>query len=1184
MSFTDCEHQYTDLNAEACCLCGEYKGDALDTYDRPAPVRSQAMAAGFAANYGAGPEVPLAQLSETGTLCSICKHHGMDIPQVESPSGVTCRFGHGGADAWIPPSEPQPPGPSVPVEELFGQTTVTPEFTTYAVDPLATYTQHELAGVPQAQPTVHHIEYGHSQLEVRMAAQMDARASLPVFAETPPTAFDYAYDYRSAHCNDCTLKPTTDNHCAGRAPRAPENFNGLMIVWGYPTHRAIRMGDASGGERSTLQQRLKAHGIEYDACYVTHAIACNVPYEMQKSDIPANVFDSCRYKLLTEVQNIQPRVILAFGSTAFTALMGDQVMKERREAYDCPTCSNERKWRLWGCIKCKTDFKHLPWTDAKVTPEGSPWDHFCACVKEDGSHTKGPKGKDVKPPKWQKHVIECSDCGGLKTKAVQLPTFSCAYNLTGKGGMAGGAFTIDRTPMGHLYPESVRQNTYLLGTYDPHQLHNKAATQAQKGVVGQFLLPSFDAHIGKVSRLLSGKKPHWDLNWSSTKDPYELRQFMNQALVTCGREEGKPGAENGLGGPQDHGVRRDHADLLVEFRLDDQGLPLDIDIETDSKEPISVTDIRCVGIHNRVTGQVLVLDTSGMGETAGLVQEFAWWVRRKELLWAAQNGPYDWRVIYRLWNIEVPETWVEDSMVAHTLLLSDAPHDLGHIAFQYTDAPPWKPAKNVNGFDSFESPEELHLYNAKDCRATGLALEAMKPELEAEGITHLLDFDMRKTRLALRMGNFGIPVNREVMLQRTAHETYVAELALRKMREEVGFVPDELVSDGAKKDAKAEKRDPRLFNPNSNPQLQWALYTKLGLAPINPQAPSADKEALQPHIGNEFVQTLFRYRGADKLRSTIGNIPIGQDGRFHPEWKPQGARTGRWSSSPNFQNWQGQTKTMVEAPAGRLFVGADYSQLELRIIAAAAGDEKMIDLCANAVEDRKLEPDYDPHSYITAISFGATFTSLSLKDPTCTAKKDYTKTCLCETCRRKIYRDITKRTIYALAYGGDEHTVLAGIYNDGYDGPAITLQMVKNTVDAYFTGFKKVKPWREGVLREAKRTGYVREMMGGRYRCFPLGDVDDTVAYNFGVQGAAATIMDTSIITLDEHLYRMFKGEDQIFATVHDAGYVECNAEHAEEVADLVERCLSTEVRFGDGPWMALPASASIATNWKEAA
>ena len=54
---------------------------------------------------------------------------------------------------------------------------------------------------------------------------------------------------------------------------------------------------------------------------------------------------------------------------------------------------------------------------------------------------------------------------------------------------------------------------------------------------------------------------------------------------------------------------------------------------------------------------------------------------------------------------------------------------------------------------------------------------------------------------------------------------------------------------------------------------------------------------------------------------------------------------------------------------------------------------------------------------------------------------------------------------------------LAGIYNDGYDGPAITLQMVKNTVDAYFTGFKKVKPWREGVLREAKRTGYVREMM-----------------------------------------------------------------------------------------------------------
>ena len=1012
---------------------------------------------------------------------------------------------------------------------------------------------------PQAQQ---HIDHGHAQLEVRMDALMAAQGAtrpataLPVFAQTPQGAFDYAYDARSAHCSSCQLTPTADGHCPGRAPRAPETFNGLMIVWGFPTQRAIRLGDASGGNMSILQQALRRHGLEYEDAYVTHAIACNIPQEMDRNDIPANVFDSCRYKLLTEVQNIQPRVILALGSVAFTAVMGDQVMKTRREAYDCPTCSNERTWRLWGCAKCKTSFRHLPWTDAKVQPEGTPWAHFCGCVKEDGSHAVGPKGKPVNPPKWQKHVEKCGDCNGLKTKEVQLPTFSCGYNLTGKGGMAGGAFTVDRTPLGHLYPEAARANTYFIGTYDPHSLHNKAATDAQKQILGQFLLPAFDAHVAKASRLLAGQAPKWDLQWASTKDPLVLREFMTATAFA------QSGPELWLAGAK----------------------PLDFDIETDNKDPILVTDIRCVGIHRRADGRILVLETAGMTVESSLVQELKHYMGRGDLRWAAQNGVYDLRVLERLWGIPVPETWTEDSLVAHTLLLSDAPHDLGHIAFQFTDAPPWKPPKNSNGFGQFDSSEQLHLYNARDCRATGLALEAMKPELVAEGIEHLLDFDMRKQRIALRMGAFGVPVNRQVMLQRTADQTFIAEKALRAMREIVGLVPDALVSDGAMKDAKAEKRDPRLFNPNSQRQLQWALYTRLGLAPLNPQAPSADKEALLPHMKVPFVQTLMRYRGADKLRTTIGNIPIGQDGRFHPEWKPQGAVTGRWSSSPNFQNWQGATKTMVEAPEGRVFVGADFSQLELRIIAALAGDEKMIDLCANAQEDRKLEPDFDPHSYITAISFGQAFTSLSLKDPSCTAKKDYTKTCLCETCRRKTYRDITKRTIYALAYGGDEHTVLAGIYNDGYDGPPITLQMVQRTVEAYFAGFTKVKPWREGVLREAKRTGYVREMMGGRYRCFPLGQVDDTVAYNYGVQGAASAVVDTSVITLDEQLRARYDGRNQIFATVHDAVYVECDIADAKEVSNLVEECLSCEVRFNGGPWMALPASANIALNWKDAA
>lgn len=1146
----DCDHNFEN---DACVLCGELRGDGMDETDAFARQKALGDAAAPVLHRGDSQSDREDPDGRVGP-CSLPDATMISQEEEEEVGVILAQSSHS-----VFPQQPFNPGPAAPDLGASSFNAEVVEWSTVEVPTVEelkafAYGTSAPGGVTGFNTTVQQearalMGEGFVDRIQRESHERMAQIVLPVFAQTPPTAFDYAYDARSAKCEGCALTPTTEGHCPGRAPARPERFNGLMIVWGYPTYRAIRLGDASGGPQSILQETLRRHGLEYDEAYVTHAIACNVPREMSQgaNSIPANVFDSCRYKLLTEVQNIQPRVILAFGATAFTALMGDQVMKVRREAYDCPSCNNERSWRLWGCAKCKTEFKHLPWTDAKLLPEGSPWDHHCACVQADGSHAKTAKGKAVKPPKWQKRIIKCDDCDGLKTKAVELPTFSCVYNLTGKGGMAGGAFTIDRTPLGHLYAPETHANTYLLGTYDPHQLSTKAATKAQREVVGQFLFPAFDAHINKVGRLLAGKKPHWSLTWEPTRDPLVLREFLTGHLAT--------------------------------------DKPLDLDIETDSKDPINVTDIRCVGIHRRGDGRVLVLDTTGMNAESSLVQELAFHLRRADLSWCTQNGVYDWRTIHLRWGIEVPATWKRDTLIEHTLLIPGAPHDLGHIAFQFTDAPPWKPPRNVNGFDQFETPEELFLYNARDCRATGLADEAMVAELEAEGVGHLIDFDMRKQRLALRMGAFGVPVNREVMLQRTAHQTYIAETALRKLREQVGFVPDHLVSDGAKKDAVKEKRDPRLFNPNSPQQLLWALYDKLGLAPLNPQKPSSDKEALLPHIGHEFVQTLTRFRGASKLQTTIGNIPIGQDGRFHPEWKPQGAVTGRWSSSPNFQNWQGHTKTMVEAPPGRVFCGADYSQLELRLIAALSGDEKMMELCANAQEDRKLEPEYDPHSYITQISFGETFTSLHLKDPSCTAKKDYTKTCLCETCRRKTYRDITKRTIYALAYGGDEHTVLTGIYNDGYDGPVITLQMVQRTVEAYFTGFEKIRPWREGVLRESKRTGYVRERVGGRYRCFPLGQVDDSVAYNYGVQGAASAVMDTSVITLDERLWEKYEGRNQIFATVHDAVYVEADMVDAIDVANLIEACLSCEVSFDEGQhWMQLPASASIALNWKEAA
>lgn len=982
-------------------------------------------------------------------------------------------------------------------------------------------------------------------------AEVEAAPEAPVQLPVVTNPFQYAYDFRSARCNECSLDTgaNCDLHMPGRPPSKPENFNGLMIVWGYPTHRAIRTGDATGGEYAVLRRTFKDYGIDYDVCYVTNAVACNIPTEFDLNKLPANIYSSCRYKLMTEVEHIKPRVILALGNIAFRGVMGASAVRYKQEPFDCPECSNVRTWRLWGCAKCKHAFMSLPFVSKEEQPEGTPWDVGCACTDE-MKLTK--TGRAAKPPRWQKRVIKCGTCNGLKTRKIPVTTYACEYNLFGKGGVAGGLFDVQRTPFAHLYGED--ETAYVLSTYNPHKLRQKAETTAQKKIGGQFLVPAFDAHIAKVARTLRGERPLWDLDYTVTTNPFEVREFV------------------------------------------EEGGWYDLDIETDDKDEEQVTDIRCVGLHRRSDGKVLVVNTAGCRLTEvedPLIEELRRFVSRDDVLLCMQHGNYDVRVMRRMWRFPIPPGWRQDTMRQHQLLLRDAPHDLGHIAFQFTDAPPWKPPKNANGHEQWESSDQLHLYNARDCRATGLAAERMQAELEAEGIAHLLQMDMEKIRIGLEMEETGIAVNRRVMLENMSYERLKEEEGLRAMRQLVGLIPDEvsphngqkLISDNAKKTAQAEKRDPRLFNPNSTNQLRYALYDPraMGLAPRDPKTMSADKTALLPHTEHPFVQALLKWRGASKRRSTLEEIPVGVDGRFHPRWDPVGAGTGRWTSSPNFQNWEKAMRAMVQAPKGRAFVGADASQLELRIIACLSGDETMIRLCANAREDRKLEPEYDPHSYITAISFGAQFTSLSLNDPACTAKKDIRTTCLCETCRRKMLREITKRTIYALAYGGDEHTAHKGIYDDGYDGPPISLEMVAQTKDAYFEGFAGIRPWREGVLQLARRTGYVRESFGGRYRCFPLGQIESTVAYNYPIQGAASAIMDRSIILLDRALKVQFPTA-RIFATVHDAVYVECDIVHAIAVANLVEECLSCRIRYGDSPWMDLPASAAIATNWKDAA
>ncbi len=268
---------------------------------------------------------------------------------------------------------------------------------------------------------------------------------------------------------------------------------------------------------------------------------------------------------------------------------------------------------------------------------------------------------------------------------------------------------------------------------------------------------------------------------------------------------------------------------------------------------------------------------------------------------------------------------------------------------------------------------------------------------------------------------------------------------------------------------------------------------------------------------------------------------------------------------------------MIIAPPGRVFVGADYSQLEMRIMAALSGDPELIRRCAEADENDKYNPERDPHAFVAAMTFGDTYVEAYHAYRADTTNKKAFE-------RVDALRTVIKRTVYGLNYGSGAKTVLDALLDGGYEGPPLKLSMIERVIQTYFRLFQGVPVWRERVLREAAESRAIYSPILKRHRIFPLGDIDATVAYNFPIQSGAADIMNLRLAELAP-LVPLVDPSAMLIAQVHDAIYIECAKDKAVEMAQLVTETLSVEWSIAEGaPSMPFPASAQISDNWKEAA
>lgn len=439
------------------------------------------------------------------------------------------------------------------------------------------------------------------------------------------------------------------------------------------------------------------------------------------------------------------------------------------------------------------------------------------------------------------------------------------------------------------------------------------------------------------------------------------------------------------------------------------------------------------------------------------------------------------------------------------------------------------------------------------------------------------DVDMAVLPIAIDMEINGIPVNVETFKKIEAEQKPEWTALWHGLQSHVTSpIPKRVVQNAGDRQNTVFGPMPGLLNPKSPKQLQYALYDPDGPCKLSAPKrtatgqPSADADALAKLADHPFVEKLLKWRSIDYAFSHYiygSGLIIRADGRLHPSWNTTGARSGRWSSSPNVQNWELWLREAIEAPPGWVIWGADYSQLEGRIMAALSGDETLIGKLKAAREDRKLEPDYDWHSFVASHFFGEAFLELSLDDPD-------------EVKQRKALRDVAKTVFYALSYGSGASTILEAIYKKGYSGMPLTKQLITQLVASIFELAPGLQRWREETIQWSMDHGQVRSPLLNRWRYFPWHEVPATIAGNFPVQSCGADLINLRLIELARRLPEV-SADAEINMQVHDALYGLCREEDADKVSELVTHTMSVELKLHeDAPLMPFPATCKTGKTW----